>query len=189
MACGHVPRYSASMTSLDQTPTAPGPLSHAARQALFTMTDEEFLRQCRVDVFRGTGRGGQKRNRTDSAVRLTHARSGVTTTCDETRSQHTNRLLALRKLRAEIALRCRCRADTPYSGPWRPNAKSADYPSWLAAVLDVLEEHHYRLAEAAEFFGLSTGRLVKDLASDPALWQAVNAGRVRCGHAPLRMGG
>jgi hypothetical protein len=155
------------------------------RQRLLTMSAEELLRQCRVDVFRGTGPGGQKRNRTSSAVRITHTRSGVCAACDETRSQHANRLLALRKLRGEIALRCRCVPAPTYVGPWAPGAKSADYPGWLAAVLDQLEQHQYRLAEAATALGVSTGRLVRDLASDTALWQAVNAGRTRCGHGVL----
>jgi hypothetical protein len=150
------------------------------------MSDEALLRQCRVTVFFGTGRGGQKRNRTESAVRLTHLASGTAVTCDETRSQHTNRMLALRKLRREIALGCRCLPALPWPGPWHPNAKSADYAPWLAAVLDALEEKQFRLAEAAAQLGLSTGRLVKDLATDPGLWQTVNAGRSRHGHPPLR---
>ena len=174
------------MPTADHTPE---PLGPAARQTLFTMGDEELLRQCRVDVFRGTGHGGQKRNRTDSAVRLTHLGTGVAATCDETRSQHSNRQIALRKLRHQIALTCRCLPAVVGDGPWRPNAKSADYPSWLATVLDVLEEQQFRLAAASERLGVSTGRLVRDLATDPALWQAVNAGRNRCGHRPLHTDG
>lgn len=175
------------MPTADHNPLPP--LTPAARQALFTMSDEDLLRQCRVDVFRGTGKGGQKRNRTDSAVRLTHPGSGAVAGCDETRSQHSNRQIALRKLRHQIALLCRCLPAPPPTGPWRPNAKSADYPAWLAAVLDVLEEQQFRLAEASARLGVSTGRLVKDLATDPVLWQAVNAGRARHGHRPLRADG
>lgn len=163
----------------------PTALSAVERQRLLTMSAEELLRQCRVDVFRGTGPGGQKRNRTSSAVRLTHTHSGVSATCDETRSQHSNREIAVRKLRHEIALRCRCLPAAPYSGPWAPGARSADYPVWLAAVLDRLEEHQFRLAEAAAALSVSTGRLVRDLGADAALWQTVNAGRTRCGHGVL----
>jgi len=161
-------------------------LTAPERLHLLTMSDETLLRQCRTDVFFGTGRGGQKRNRTESAVRLTHTGTGISTTCDETRSQHTNRLLALRKLRRELAFHCRCRPPAVWSGPWRPPAKSAEYAPWLAAVLDVLEGHQYRLAQAADTFGVSTGRLVRDLASDNGLWQLVNAGRQGHGHTPLR---
>lgn len=149
------------------------------------MSDEALLRQCRVDVFFGTGHGGQKRNRTESAVRVTHAGTGLSAVCDETRSQHTNRSLALRKLRREIALRCRAPAPPAESIPQRPNPKSAEYPLWLAAVLDALEHHQYRLAEAARHLGCSTGRLVKDLAADPGLWQTANEGRTRHGLTSL----
>jgi hypothetical protein len=172
------------MTPAESSVTA-APLSAAERQRLFTMSADELLRQCRVDVFRGTGPGGQKRNRTSSAVRLTHTPSGVSATCDETRSQHANREIAVRKLRCDIARRCRCLPAPAYAGPWAPGAKSADYPGWLAAVLDQLEQHQYRLAEAAAALGVSTGRLVRDLASDAALWQTANAGRTRHGHGVL----
>jgi hypothetical protein len=172
------------MTSA-KTSAAPATPGAEERRQLLTMSAEELLRQCRVDVFRGPGPGGQKRNRTSSAVRLTHTRRGVSAACDETRSQHTNREIAVRKLRHEIALRCRCLPPPPYAGPWAPGAKSADYPVWLAAVLDQLDQHQYRLAEAAAALDVSTGRLVRDLASDTALWQAVNAGRTRCGHGVL----
>jgi hypothetical protein len=161
-------------------------LGAVERQQLLTMSDEALLRQCRVDVFFGSGRGGQKRNRTESAVRVTHGGTGLAVTCDETRSQHTNRMLALRKLRQEVALNCRCLPVAVWTGPWRPQTKSVAYAPWLAAVLDVLEDTQYRLAETAERFGLSTGRLVRDLGTDPVLWQAVNAGRKRWGHPPLR---
>jgi len=184
LAPGPGARYGVSMTSAE-TSGGTAALDAAERQRLLTMDADDLLRQCRVDVFRGTGPGGQKRNRTSSAVRLTHLHSGITATCDETRSQHTNREIAVRKLRHEVALRCRCTPAPPYPGPWAPGAKSADYPRWLAAVLDQLGQHEFRLAEAAAALGVSTGRLVRDLASDPALWQAANAGRTRCGHGFL----
>jgi hypothetical protein len=174
------------MSSAQQNLPTPPPLTPTERQALFTMTDEGLLRQCRTDVFRGTGPGGQKRNRTESAVRLTHSRTGVTAGCDETRSQHLNRQLALRKLRHELALRCRCLPALPYAGSWAPGPKSVDYPGWVAAVLDHLEEQQFRLSEAGAKLGVSTGRLVRDLAAADALWQIVNAGRQRYGHPALR---
>ena len=177
-------RYSLTMTAPERSGSTTT-LGAAERQRLLTMSADDLLRQCRVDVFRGTGPGGQKRNRTSSAVRLTHLQSGVTATCDETRSQHSNREIALRKLRCELALRCRCVPAPPYNGPWAPGARAAIYPAWLAAVLDQLDQHQFRLAEAAAALGVSTGRVVRDLASDPALWQTVNAGRTRCGHGVL----
>jgi DNA mismatch repair protein MutL len=61
------------------------------------------LNNCRVERFRGSGRGGQKRNVTDSAVRVTHEPTGVAAESDATRSQTRNREQALRHLRKRIA--------------------------------------------------------------------------------------
>jgi protein subunit release factor B len=56
------------------------------------------LRDCRVDTFRGTGKGGQKRNKTESAVRISHEPSGAVGVSDATRSQHQNRRDAFLKM-------------------------------------------------------------------------------------------
>lgn len=84
--------------------SAPLPISRRTQLlASLALDDVRLLLECDVDVFIGSGPGGQHRNKTESAVRLRHRPSGLTAIAAERRSQAQNRDRALRRLRQKLA--------------------------------------------------------------------------------------
>src|SRR5437660_11005614 len=77
------------------------------------LNDEQLLAQCEIDTYRASGPGGQKRNKTSSAVRVRHLPTGVIVIAEESRSQHENRAKAFRRLRQALYLQLR---DPPLDG-------------------------------------------------------------------------
>src|SRR5690625_2817858 len=63
------------------------------RRLLFSVTKKDF----RIDTFRAGGKGGQKQNKTNSGVRITHIESGAVGEARDSRSYHDNRKAAFRR--------------------------------------------------------------------------------------------
>jgi hypothetical protein len=167
------------------------------------LEDRVLLAQCEVDRFRASGPGGQKRNKTHSAVRLRHGPTGLSAEAVESRSQHENRARALRRLRLTVALGARAVLD---GGVPRPEElaealrigrgrsiemgrRDARYAATVAAVFDVIEGHGWQIAEAAGDLGVSTSALGRFLEGEPAVWRAAQARRQAVRLAPLRARG
>jgi len=162
------------------------------------LADEALLSQCEVDLYRASGPGGQKRNKTSSAVRLRHRVTGLSVTAVESRSQHENRARALSRLRRAIALTQRSPVDPAALPPesysvalqcdatLRVNRRHPDYWRIVQYVLDVFVSYQAGVSDAAKTLHLSTGQLVRFLKSEPKLWEQTNRLRAQFGHPLLR---
>jgi len=169
-------------------------------RAFLALDDDALLAQCEVDRFRASGPGGQKRNKTDSAVRLRHRPTGLESLAVEARSQHENRARALRRLRLTLAMTVRgpvaldgfapstLMASRLRGGSIDVSTRHADFPWLVGEVFDVLEAHEWRLADAAPDFGLSTASLGRFLQDDPVVFRAANERRAALGLGTLRAG-
>jgi hypothetical protein len=153
------------------------------------MTDAALLAECRMDIARGSGPGGQKRNKTSNAVQLTHLPTGISVTAKESRSQQENKGRAIARLRLKIA----CTVREAIGGEeWnlpdylaafirdrkiQISTRNESYPAVAGLILDLLDASSGNPANAAARLGVSTSSLVKFLESDPLLW--VEANRIR----------
>ena len=68
---------------------------------------QKLLADCDVETYRASGPGGQHRNKTESAVRMTHRPSGIVRVATEHRSQLRNRVLALERIGKALEARQR----------------------------------------------------------------------------------
>lgn len=116
-------------------------MTHAERLRLLSLPDGDLWNLCESDFRRGTGNGGQKLNKTSSAVRLFHAETGITVNCMESRSQAVNRRIALKKLRLRIASRVRCKPAGMFRPDPAPSVENAHYPEWIACLFDRIAEN------------------------------------------------
>jgi hypothetical protein len=164
-------------------------------------SDDALIAQCEVDRYRASGPGGQHRNKTESAVRLRHKLTGASAIGEDSRSQSENKLHAVRRLRATIALDVRepVRLDgfTPSTrlaafikagtAPLGAKTKlTGEYWAAIGELLDLLVAGELEIGTTAQRLGITTGALSKMLLHDEQVARAVNDLRRSRGMRPLR---
>ena len=161
------------------------------------LSDDRLLALCRLDQYRGSGPGGQKRNKTSNAVRLTHVSTGIAATATESRSLQENKLHAIRRLRMKLACELRDPIDLLTFAPpdWfleirhdRRLAISHRHPHYAATaglMLDLFAVLSGNPAAVAINLGISTTEVIKFLEPEPVFWAAANRIRAENGAEPL----
>jgi hypothetical protein len=156
---------------------------------LLSLDEEHLLRQCRFEPYKSGGPGGQKRNKTASAAKLTHVASGVMAHSADFRSQAENRVRAMHRLRFKLAAECRTplevRGYEPpgwlrearVQGKLTTNTKNPLYARLAAHVLDVFAAAGGRIADAAALLGVPNSNLMHFLEAEHTILAA--ASRIR----------
>ena len=85
---------------------------------------KKLLQDCDVETFRGPGPGGQHRNKTESAVRMTHRPSGIVRIARDDRSQLRNRQIALERIWRALEARRRKRKPRVPTKPTKAATES-----------------------------------------------------------------
>lgn len=162
-----------------------------AAWAWLSLPPEALLKQCRQSRFQGSGPGGQKRNRVYSGVRLTHADSGLTGECVDSRASGRNVGEALARLRMRLAL-----AAVAPSGGRDPAPGSAfraaanpshpDYPRFALRALLQLSGNGGQVAPAAAALACTASALTRFLKGDKAVWARAREIRAAHGLHPLK---
>ena len=158
---------------------------------------EKLLAKCDVRFVRRSGPGGQHRNKVSTAVVLVHRPTGIKAEASERRSQAENRVVAIFRLRVNLALDVRATrgaSDVP-STLWQSHCrggrievslKHQDFPSLLAEAIDILAAADFDPKPAAATLGCSVSQLVKLLKKEPRALAQVNHERLHRSLHPLK---
>ncbi|MGK0289367.1 MAG: hypothetical protein ACI86H_000804 [bacterium] len=151
---------------------------------VFLQKEKQVLQQLtKIDVFKGSGKGGQKKNKTSNTIRITFNHLVVTE--GASRSKQENLEKAIKKLRLSIAMDYQVESNRGnqepqcpigvelyvQGGPLRINPNNPQYPFFIGYLLDVLLFFQFSWKESANHFNTSPSQLRKFVGKDPWLLQ------------------
>ena len=162
-----------------------------------SLSHELLLRDCEIQRTRGSGPGGQHRNKVETAIVITHRPTGVTGQASERRSQHKNREIAIDRLRANLAIEVRSAVNLEElpgelwssrirGGKVSISSSHFDFAVLLAEALDCITALAFDVPAAAQRLEVSTSQLIKFLKIEPNAFQIVNRQRKAVGLHPLK---
>ena len=144
------------------------------------LNDEHLQQQCSVETFKVPGPGGQKKNVTNSAVRIKLKYNvKIEGTAAESRSQHQNKLKALTRLRLMIALNLRSEVsntdlvDLQKNNYLSINPKNSIFPVTTAILFDQLKLNAWDHKRLARDLNIGINPLIRALKKDRRVWRAL----------------
>lgn len=162
------------------------------------LEEKELLDGCEITFGRGSGPGGQHRNKVESGVRIVHVETGVESRATERREQRVNRSKAIFRLRMKLATKVRTpigRDNHQASVLWNQRRQGTkmpvsstnhDYPALLAEALDLIVARKYDVAGAAGQLQITMSQLTRLLRHEKHVFARVNEGRESVGLPRLR---
>ena len=156
------------------------------------LDDDELLKNCDVQRTKRGGPGGQHRNKVESAIVITHLKSGIRGEASERRSQHENKAVAIARFRKNLAVFFRLNIPWEEFGEptelWQSRCKKGrislsaqhlEFPMVLAEVFERLNACEYDLKKVAVALTCTSSQLIKLIKKEPGAFAKLNLERTK----------
>ncbi|MBC8342456.1 MAG: hypothetical protein H8E61_00565 [Bacteroidetes bacterium] len=149
-------------------------------------SDIDLKKICRMDIFKATGHGGQKKNKTSNAIRLTLEHLSVTYTASRSRLENISG--AYKKLRMAMALDIsegyenrsqiqhypKVLSQYFQNGAININSNNPKFPLVIGRVVDLFIKHQGTYQSVAEALNISNSQLRKFITKNPFMIETIN---------------